>query len=249
MALPQWKNNWRILISKVRLVQSNDELLQEINRLCCTKSPHVLAFVNAHAMNCVAESDIFYAALHNADTIFRDGSGMSVLLKLLGQSPGINLNGTDLIPQIIANFNGQTIALYGTEEPYLQQARDAVHKQLAPQSLIHTANGFLKSEQYVELAIAHKPQLIVLGMGMPKQEEIASQLRSQLSDKCLIVCGGAIIDFLGNKVTRAPLWLRRIGMEWIYRLLSEPRRLFKRYVIGNPKFLSRTLLLKCEYQN
>jgi exopolysaccharide biosynthesis WecB/TagA/CpsF family protein len=60
---------------------------------------------------------------------------------------------------------------------------------------------------------------------------------------CVIVCGGAIIDFLGGKVSRAPLWLRRMGMEWAYRLAVEPMRLFRRYVIGNPLFLSRALRL------
>jgi exopolysaccharide biosynthesis WecB/TagA/CpsF family protein len=78
---------------------------------------------------------------------------------------------------------------------------------------------------------------------MPKQEQVAAQLRKQLSNGCLIVCGGAIIDFLGGKVTRAPLWVRNWGIEWMYRLAVEPKRLFKRYVIGNPKFLVRSLAL------
>jgi len=60
---------------------------------------------------------------------------------------------------------------------------------------------------------------------------------------CLIVCGGAIIDFLGGKMPRAPRWMRRAGLEWAFRLGLEPRRLFRRYVIGNPVFLARTLSL------
>ena len=59
---------------------------------------------------------------------------------------------------------------------------------------------------------------------------------------CLIVCGGAILDFLGGKVSRAPLWLRRLGGEWIFRLMREPKRLFMRYVVGNPLFLLRALM-------
>jgi exopolysaccharide biosynthesis WecB/TagA/CpsF family protein len=55
----------------------------------------------------------------------------------------------------------------------------------------------------------------------------------------VIVCGGAILDFLGGGATRAPAWMRRLGIEWLYRLAREPRRLFKRYVLGNPLFLSR----------
>jgi exopolysaccharide biosynthesis WecB/TagA/CpsF family protein len=86
--------------------------------------------------------------------------------------------------------------------------------------------------------------LIVLGMGMPRQELVACSLRAQLDYPCLIVCGGAIIDFLGGKTARAPAWMRRLGLEWVYRLAQEPGRLFRRYVLGNPLFLARALRLR-----
>jgi exopolysaccharide biosynthesis WecB/TagA/CpsF family protein len=81
-------------------------------------------------------------------------------------------------------------------------------------------------------------------MGMPRQEEMACVLRAALTHPCLIVCGGAIIDFLGGRAPRAPVWMRRFGLEWVYRLMQEPGRLFRRYVLGNPLFLLRTLRLK-----
>jgi hypothetical protein len=57
------------------------------------------------------------------------------------------------------------------------------------------------------------------------------------------VCGGAIIDFMGGKTSRAPVWMRKTGLEWVYRLMIEPRRLFHRYVVGNPVFLARAISL------
>jgi exopolysaccharide biosynthesis WecB/TagA/CpsF family protein len=80
-------------------------------------------------------------------------------------------------------------------------------------------------------------------MGMPKQEAVAARLAAS-GVPCLIVCGGAILDFLGGKVHRAPRWMRRLGCEWVFRLMSEPKRLFTRYVLGNPMFLLRTLIFK-----
>jgi N-acetylglucosaminyldiphosphoundecaprenol N-acetyl-beta-D-mannosaminyltransferase len=79
---------------------------------------------------------------------------------------------------------------------------------------------------------------------MPRQELVARSLRAQLDYPCLIVCGGAIIDFLGGKTARAPVWMRRLGLEWVYRLVQEPGRLFRRYVLGNPLFLARALRLR-----
>jgi N-acetylglucosaminyldiphosphoundecaprenol N-acetyl-beta-D-mannosaminyltransferase len=185
----------------------------------------------------------FFQAMQSADRVLRDGSGMATLFKLLRMEPGLNLNGTDLIPRLIRAFDGRSIALFGTREPWLEAAWQRVRQDLAPHSTVIRANGFLDAQAYAALAVEHKPALIVLGMGMPRQEEVAAGLRAVLDYPCLIVCGGAIIDFLGGKTPRAPLWIRRVGMEWAFRLALEPRRLFQRYVIGNPLFLSRALRL------
>ncbi len=230
-------------------MQTHAQLQEYLQQLTTAGSPHVLAFVNAHAMNSAATSDHFYKALTSADTLLRDGSGMATLFKMMSLQPGLNLNGTDLIPKIIHCFNGQPIALYGTEEPYLGQCRSTVHASIAPLSELQTANGFLPIANYIELAQSHRPRLIVLGMGMPKQEEVAAELRKHITSKCLIVCGGAIIDFLGNRVSRAPRWMRQIGIEWLYRLALEPRRLFKRYVLGNPLFILRAHALRTNKTN
>jgi hypothetical protein len=200
-----------------------------------------LAFVNAHAMNSMARSDTFFHALGSADVILRDGAGMAALFKLLALSPGLNLNGTDLIPIIISGFNGKGIALLGTREPYLHRASVNIGQLLAPQSQLITADGFRSAEAYLALALQHRPELIVLGMGMPKQENVAMALRAALPFPCLIICGGAIIDFIGAKTSRAPPLMRQVGLEWLYRLALEPRRLFRRYVVGNPLFLLRAL--------
>jgi N-acetylglucosaminyldiphosphoundecaprenol N-acetyl-beta-D-mannosaminyltransferase len=203
----------------------------------------VLAFVNAHAMNLAVRSRPFHEALQAADVVVRDGSGMAILLKMLQMPPGLNLNGTDLIPRICERYAGRKIALFGTCEPYLGRAGAVVRDTLAPDCELLTADGFLAAQAYVRLAAQHRPDLIVLGMGMPRQEAVARELRAGLRHPCLIVCGGAIIDFLGGRTPRAPQWLRAAGSEWLYRLALEPRRLFGRYVIGNPLFMARALLL------
>src|SRR5438132_512000 len=81
-----------------------------------------------------------------------------------------------------------------------------------------------------------RPELIILAMGMPKQEAIAVRLRAYLKSPALIVNGGAILDFLGGKVTRAPRWMQRLYLEWVYRLYLEPRRLARRYLLGIPTY-------------
>jgi N-acetylglucosaminyldiphosphoundecaprenol N-acetyl-beta-D-mannosaminyltransferase len=117
-------------------------------------------------------------------------------------------------------------------------------RELAPDSDVIGEHGFFELDAYLSLAVEQRSELIVLGMGMPKQELVAAALKRQLVFPCTIVCGGAIIDFLAGRTSRAPVWMRRAGAEWVYRLMLEPKRLFHRYVIGNPIFLLRAVWLK-----
>ena len=240
---PSWLHRWRQLVQRIERVSSEAATGDVLRRLSQPQCPTMLGFVNAHAMNSVAGAADFYEALISADTLLRDGSGMATLFSLLGMPPGCNLNGTDFIPRLITQFNGRSMALLGTREPSLSRAASAA-AQLAPASQLTLAHGFLPVDDYVRLMQAQPCALIVLGMGMPRQELVARSLRAQLDYPCLIVCGGAIIDFLGGKTARAPVWMRRLGLEWVYRLAQEPGRLFRRYVLGNPLFLARALRLR-----
>ena len=239
-----WMGEWRGLLRRLSSVQDRQQESGLLRVLGGSTCPTVLGFTNAHAMNSAARDTAFARALAGCDVLLRDGSGMAILLRLLGQQPGLNLNGTDLIPKLLQRLDGRTIALFGTREPYLAQARSLIEASLAPHSPCICAHGFLPDAEYVRLAREHKPALIVLGMGMPRQELLARNLRDALDHPCLIVCGGAIIDFLGGKTPRAPRWMRASGLEWCYRLAIEPRRLFRRYVLGNPLFLGRALRFK-----
>jgi exopolysaccharide biosynthesis WecB/TagA/CpsF family protein len=239
-----WADRWQALLQKIQRVPNDAADADLLRWLSQPAQPTVLAFVNAHAMNSAVHDAEFFESLISADTLLRDGSGMSALFKVLGMAPGQNLNGTDLIPRLIRQFRGRAIALLGTQEPYLTRAAGVVRNDLALDTRAAKANGFMPPDYYVALVRAHESELVVLGMGMPRQEEVACALRAALTQPCLIVCGGAIIDFLGGRTPRAPLWMRRFGLEWVYRLAQEPARLFRRYVLGNPLFLLRTLRLK-----
>lgn len=235
-----WQARWRAVLDKLDLIATEPELEQRLLApLGQPQRPTTLAFVNAHAMNSIVADEGFAQALLRADHLLRDGSGMKTLLAWSGRDAGLNLNGTDLIPRLIQRFDGRRIALMGTAEPHLGAAAEHVAAHLAPHSPLATLDGFQLPERYLERAREQQPALIVLGMGMPKQEAVAERLRAGLDHPCVIVCGGAIIDFMGGKVQRAPAWMRAIGMEWAYRLMREPVRLFRRYVIGNPVFLMR----------
>jgi N-acetylglucosaminyldiphosphoundecaprenol N-acetyl-beta-D-mannosaminyltransferase len=236
-----WQGHWEQLVKQLVRIHTPRGEQQLLATLARPGKPTVLAFVNAHAMNSAATSRDFFESLRAADVVLRDGIGLAILLKWMHLEPGYNLNGTDLIPKILRQYAGRRIALFGTQEPYLSRAGEAIAATLAPGCELAGEHGFHDTDTYVGLAAQWQPELIVLGMGMPRQEEVARELRACLDHPCLIVCGGAIIDFLGGKTSRAPRWMRVTGLEWAFRLALEPKRLFRRYVIGNPVFLARAL--------
>lgn len=204
--------------------------------------PKRVAFVNAHAANMSHKNNAFLTDLMACEVILRDGAGMKILYKMLGREPGLNLNGTDFIPELIDLYHGHSIVLMGTSEPVLSDAAQILEGRGA--QIIAKIDGFQEADDYIQLAQQTRPSLIILAMGMPKQERIAAILAEQLNYPCLIVCGGAILDFTGGKVRRAPDFMRKLGLEWFFRLIIEPKRLFGRYVIGNAVFLGRALYAK-----
>lgn len=232
-----WLQRWKMVMGKLCLVEDAAHEQRLLQSLCSAQRPTVLGFVNAHAMNLVAGNADYSHALAAADVLLRDGAGMAVLLRRLGLAPGLNMNGTDLIPKLLTGFEGRNVAFWGTQDPFLTEAARRCEAEFGLQ-VVSLHHGFADTDTYLGLAQRHRPGLIVLGMGMPKQEQLAARL-AVLDYPCLIVCGGAILDFLGGKVARAPRWVRRMNAEWVFRLLREPKRLFKRYVLGNPLFLLR----------
>lgn len=207
-----------------------------LDDLASARRPTLVAFANAHGCNVAVKDEQFARDLLGADVLLRDGSGMALLCRALGIEPGFNMNGTDLIPLLVQRFAGRPVALVGTRDPWLSASAAKV-RESSP--TVFVENGFLGDDEYLEGIRRTQPALVVLGMGMPRQERLGALLRDSLEHPCTIVCGGAILDFLGGKVDRAPEWLQRTGLEWVWRLAQEPRRLFRRYIFGNVVFVAR----------
>ncbi|HYH95278.1 WecB/TagA/CpsF family glycosyltransferase [Hyalangium sp.] len=218
---------------------SHDALLEELQH---PSRPYIVSFVNAHAANLGWNTPAMLESLLRSDLLLRDGIGVKLGLKAFGRPPGLNMNGTDFIPKIARAYKGRRAALFGTRSPWLDTAR----QRLEAEGLVVVSchDGFSSPETYLELAAETKPELIILAMGMPKQEDIAVRMRERLSHPVLIVNGGAILDFLGGKVTRAPEVMRSTGLEWVYRLYLEPKRLARRYLLGIPIFFSHVAVTR-----
>lgn len=216
-----------------------DDLDGFIESLLQSELSNTVGFVNQHSINLMHDDDSVRESFLSLTHLLRDGIGVKLACKIYGIDPKDNFNGTDVIPAIInaLKMSNRTVKFfaYGATEPWLTQGSKTLFKT----EEVITVNGFEQDNLYIEnfKNNSEKSALncVVLAMGMPKQEKLALML-SSIDVPSLIICGGAIIDFQAGKVKRAPEILRTLGLEWFYRLLVEPKRLFNRYVIGIPKF-------------
>ena len=201
-----------------------------------------LFFVNAHCLN-LAYSDCAYRGiLNHADAVWPDGSGVRTAGRLLGFDVPENVNGTDLFPLLC---NGRrSLYLLGARPGVAEAAAENVRRLYPAARIAGTHHGYFanadEERRTIDEINAANPDLLLVAFGVPAQEKWIDAHRKELHCGAALAVGG-LLDFVSGRIPRAPLWMRRAGIEWIYRLYQEPVRLFRRYVLGNPLFLFRVL--------
>jgi exopolysaccharide biosynthesis WecB/TagA/CpsF family protein len=229
------------IINNISVVETAKDEAELIARVTQTRAPLVISFVNQNTLNLAAKSPHFARCLMYSDILLRDGIGIALCMAALRRTSGHNMNGTDFIPRLLEAFAGQRVAIFGTADPWTTRAA-AVLRQMGC-DIVSTMDGFGPEEGYLAETVATKPDLIILGMGNPRQEVVAEFIASSTTRPLVIVNGGAIVDFLARRFQRAPLYIRRAHCEWAFRLLLEPKRLWRRYCLGGFSFAWRVFLL------
>jgi N-acetylglucosaminyldiphosphoundecaprenol N-acetyl-beta-D-mannosaminyltransferase len=194
---------------------------------------------NVHHMVRLLEDPTTMQPLYaRAWRVFCDSRVLSCLAWFSGRMLPV-ITGSDLTAHVIARAaeQGLTIALIGPTAAACAALGD---RYPGLNVVFHTPPmGFIKSEHEVQKCVDFvartQAPLIFLALGMPQQEILASCIADHPQARGVGLCIGASIDFLTGKERRAPLWLQKVGLEWLYRLLSDPRRLASRYLIECPR--------------
>ena len=227
------------LTNSILLARDGSEKANLVDSLKSAQRPRILSFVNAHAFNIAWKNVEFRSALSESDYLLRDGVGIKFLLNSLARNAGLNLNGTDFIPELLKSMPGKSVQIYGSNERCNELAGELAEDWGL--TVVARDHGFHEPEHYIERAKAERSDIIVLAMGMPKQEMLSLQIRDAIDYPALIINGGAVFNIVSGITVRAPAFVRAVGLEWAHRLWLEPQRLWKRYVIGIPVFLMRLM--------
>ncbi|MDQ3985418.1 MAG: WecB/TagA/CpsF family glycosyltransferase [Actinomycetota bacterium] len=220
-----------------------EEALRIVESLCDEDSPARVYYVNAHALNLAVESPDYAESLRGASLLLNDGAGIALAGRLYGRPFPENLNGSDFNPLILAlaRRRGWRTFLMGARPGVAEVAAQRLKRLMPGLIICGTHHGYLEgseSERIADEIRRSKTDVLMVGMGNPVQELWVDEYLPR-SGARLGVGVGAFLDFSAEMVPRAPAWMNRFGMEWAFRLSREPRRLWKRYVVGNPKFLWR----------
>ena len=240
--LPKEINLMGVPVSNHKL----DETLEWIVSSVKCKQKRFVPFVNAHCFNIASQHTRYRNVLRRADKVLPDGSGVRLACRFHGLNLKDNLNGTDLFPHICSHAANENISIYllGAEEGVAQQVANKMVARYPQLIIAGTRNGYFTHEQDDEVINEINRSgagILLVAMGVPHQEIWLDRNIHRLQTHVNLAVGG-LFDFYAERVTRAPLWLRELGMEWSWRLIQEPGRMWRRYILGNPAFIMRAWL-------
>ncbi|MUH00168.1 WecB/TagA/CpsF family glycosyltransferase [Scytonema sp. UIC 10036] len=211
-----------------------------------------VANYNVHSFNLSMQLPWYYQFLQSADITHCDSVGILKAIRWMGLDLPIEYRSSYslLMPQVLSkcNAHGFSVFFLGSKPQNLEIALNRLRQQY-PNIRLDGHHGYFDKEDPVqnEMVIQKinqaKPNVLVLGMGMPIQEHWVYKHRNRLQVNAIML-GGAIVDRLAGIVPDCPKFLSHLGLEWLYRLIREPKRLAARYLLGNPAFLLQIALAK-----
>ncbi|WP_279481956.1 WecB/TagA/CpsF family glycosyltransferase [Aureimonas sp. SK2] len=225
------------------VVATGEEVISRIDAALAERTRLAVAFVNAHCVN-VSLADAAYSAVMADMLCLADGVGVDVGSRMLyGEPFPENLNGTDFLPRFLKETRHTLrVGIVGGEPGIADRAAERFGETFPQHRFIAAAHGYFsegtETDQVLDWIRLSRLDVLLVGIGVPRQELfIARHIGEREAPVSFAV--GALLDFTAGKVARAPAFVRRIRVEWVWRLMIEPRRLAKRYLAGNPAFLAR----------
>ncbi len=224
---------------------SYDELLQLLAEPPEGSAARTVAFCNVHSVMTARRDPALRAAFERIDVTTPDGMPLVWALRLLGVRGQQRVYGPDLMEYALPYGvpRGWRHYFYGATEATLERLRERVATALAPGAQVVGSHAppyrdLTDAEEAADVAAirASGATHVWVGLGAPKQERFIARVAPQLPGLTLLAVGAAFDMHAGN-VRQAPDWLQRLGLEWLFRLVQEPRRLWRRYLVHNPAFV------------
>jgi len=207
-----------------------------------------ILYVNAHCLNIASEDTYYRRLLNQADIVYADGISVVWSSCILGGCKLHKNTGADWIEDFCHFAEQESIRIYilAGGEGVAQKAKEILLKSYPEINIVGYSDGYFKNINEVQVLSEIRvlsPQVLFVGMGTPHQERWIHEHREDISAP---VCWGvgALFDYIAGIETRVPPWMGKVGLEWFYRLIVDPVGKWERYIIGNPRFVTRIIRQK-----
>ena len=204
----------------------------------------IINTINAHCYNIAQEDPLYAKALLSSDVLLPDGVSISMAFNFLNGKKIKKIAGADLFYYEMNRLNrsGGKCFFLGSTISTLKQIKEKASSEFPNVEVDYHSPPYVpefsqkENAEMIDRINAFKPDVLFVGMTAPKQEKWAYKHRDMIETGH--VCSiGAVFDFYAGNIKRAPVWMIDMGLEWFYRLIKEPKRLWRRYIIGNILFI------------
>ena len=227
-----------------------DETLDAIETMLDGEGKNYIVPINVDVVMKIENDSYLKEIIDNADLVLIDGKPLVWISNWYNKPIKAKISGSDLVPLLCERSlkKGYTIFLIGGRDGIAQKAKARLEKELPGIKIVGTYAppfGFETDVREIkkinQMITAAHPDLLIVCFGCPKQEKWIYENYKKYDAK-VSICAGATVDFLAGNVARAPHWMSDHGLEWFYRFMQEPKRMFKRYFIDDVKIIK--LILK-----
>lgn len=203
-------------------------------------TPLRVGYLNAHVCNLAAGDPAFHARLRGFDVLYADGMAVVRAARRRGAPAPERVNAGDFLPLLVAGCaaRGVRVGLLGARAGVAAACAAAFDDPVLGNPIVYARDGFGDDAEAAAAAKEAGVDLLLAGMGSPRQEEWIDA-HGAASGARVLWAVGALFEYFAGERARAPVWMRRAGLEWAFRLALEPRRLGGRYLLGNAAFALR----------
>ena len=230
---------------KILSTQISEITIKDLSNLLLTKTALNIAVCNANSLVRAKKNIVIQEALNNFDVCTPDGFPVAMASRILYKNKQERVDGYKIFNQTLrdSEFKNKSHYLFGNTP----EVCELIIKKYKNYSKNVNIIGYycppfedyktLAEDEYIKEIIELKPDIIWVSLGFPKQELFIEEIRSKYSFKSNLVGVGFTFDWTAGTKAKAPEWLANLGFEWLLRLIQEPKRLFKRYMIDNTLFV------------
>jgi exopolysaccharide biosynthesis WecB/TagA/CpsF family protein len=224
---------------------TTDQAIARVVELHDRPAPATVFHANVHTVNLASDDPSYKQVLQSADLVLNDGKGVMLGAKLLGKSLPQDLNGNFFSPFVLREAAARSwpVFFYGAKPGVAERAAHRLAARFSGLNIVGTSDGYVQPDDMptlIDKIKASGATLVMVALGNPGQERwLAEHLTATGANLGIGV--GAFFDFQAGEIDRAPSWMSTIGLEWVYRLVKEPKRMWKRYLVGNPRFVINVL--------